>query len=110
MRRIRLQRHNLLGQILRKEHLPRRDRVIADNRPVRSNHPVGVHLSVDVDRALDVEAREDGLHLHHAVGVRGPHSAEPGRVACVEVEVWADGLVEGGDELFERSVGVVGVE
>jgi len=28
----------------------------------------------------------------------------------VEVEVWADGLVEGGDELFERSVGVVGVE
>lgn len=63
-----------------------------------------------MDRALDVEAREDALHLHHAVGVRGPHAAQPGRVAGVEVEVWTDGLVEGGDELFEGGVGVVSVE
>lgn len=65
---------------------------------------------MDVNRTLDVETGKHGLHLHHAVGIRGPHSAKPGRVAGVEVEVWTDCFVEFGEEFFEWCVGVVGVE
>lgn len=40
---------------------------------------------MNVDGALDVEAGENGPHLHHAVLVRRPHAAQPGSVIGVQV-------------------------
>lgn len=110
MCRIRAQRHNLLGQILRKEHLACADRLVTHNRSIRTNYPVGVDLDVDVKGALDVEAREYRLHFHHAVGICGPHAAEPSTVAGVEIKARSEGLVEGGNELEEWDVGVKRIE
>lgn len=44
-----------------------------------------VDLDVDVDGTVNVEAREDGLHLHHAVDIGGPHAAQEGGVVGVQV-------------------------
>lgn len=75
VRSVRLQRHDLLLQVLVEVHLTRADQVARRDSAVVVEGPVGVDLDVDVNGALDIEAGEDGLHLHHAVGVGRPHSA-----------------------------------
>jgi hypothetical protein len=52
---------------------------------IGSQGPVHVHLGVDVDSALDIETREDGLHLHHALRIGGPHATKPSGVVSVQI-------------------------
>lgn len=83
--RVRLQGHDLLLEILVKVQLTGRDNVARGDGAVAAEDPVVVDLHVDVDGTVDVEAGEDGLHLHHAVGVGGPHAAQEGGVVGVQV-------------------------
>lgn len=109
---IRREGHDLLLQGLVKVELAGRDDVARGDGPVAAEDPVVVDLDVDVDGTLDVEAGEDGLHLHHAVGVGGPHAAQERGVVGVEVG-HADvvvGDVEVLEELHEGGVGVQGRE
>lgn len=106
VRRVGGERHDLLAERLAEADLARGPRVARDDGAVGADDPLGVCLDVDVDRTLDVEAREDGLHLHDTVVVRRPHAAEEGSGVGVEVELAvADGDVELVEELLEGSVG-----
>lgn len=113
VRGVRLHSHNLLLQVLIEVHLTGADQVPRGDGAVVVEGPVGVDLDVDVDRALDVEAGEDGLHLHHAVGVGRPHRAQPGRVVGVQIrdaELVRVGDVELRQKIREPSVGRQGRE
>lgn len=116
---VRLERDDLLGQVLSGEDLAGRDGVGRRDGAVGAHDPVVVDLDVDVDGALDVEAGEDGLELGDAVLVGRPlrssargresngdieayHSAQERGV--VGVQVVADGGVELVQQLFERRV------
>lgn len=83
--RVGFQGHDLLLEILVKVQLTCRDNVARRDGAVAAEDPVVVHLDVDVDGTVDVEAREDGLHLHHAVDIGGPHAAQEGGVIRVQV-------------------------
>lgn len=105
-----LEGHDLLAEGLVEEELAGADNVGGDDGAVAANGPVGVDLSMNVNGALDVEAGEDGLHLHDAVGVGGPDAAEPGSGVGVQVQVGADSDVELVEKLFEGSVRAVARE
>lgn len=67
-----------------------------------------MYLGVDVNRALDVEAWVDGLHLHHALRISGPHAAEEGGVIGVQIrdaDFIGIGDVEFVQEVAEWDVG-----
>ena len=65
---------------------------------------VSVNLDVDVNRALNIKPREHRLHFHNAVEGDGPHATKSSGDTGVDVGIWSDGLVFGGDEFFKRSV------
>lgn len=69
---VRLERNDLLGQVLSGEDLAGRDGVGRRDGAVGAHDPVVVDLDVDMDGALDVEAGEDGLELGDAVLVGRP--------------------------------------
>lgn len=85
MRRIGLEGHDLLLESLVKVHLASVDEVARVECTVGVQRPLRVDLDMDVDRTCGVEAREDGLHLHHAVVIGWPLATEKGRVVGVEV-------------------------
>lgn len=97
---VRVERHDLRGQRLVEVDLASRGNVTGADGTVAVQGPVRVGLDVDVDGALDVEAGEDGLHLHDALGVGGPLAAQPGGV--VGVEVGGANLKVGNVELVQQ--------
>jgi hypothetical protein len=93
---IRLERHDLLTQVLVEEKLAGGNDIGGDNGAVGADTPVRVGLDVDtiaqlvlcgkgkekergcaLDGPFDIETWKYSLHLHDPVGVRGPHAAEP---------------------------------
>lgn len=102
-----LEGHDLLRQGLVEVDLAGRGNVAGADGAVLVQRPVRVGLDVDVDGALDVEAREDGLHLHDTLAISGPLAAQPGGVVGVEIRGanLKVGNVELGQELGESSVG-----
>ncbi len=57
-----------------------------------------------------VESGDNRLHLHHTVGISGPHSSEEGGVIGVNVEILVDGNVKRLHQLFKGRVGVTSSE
>lgn len=107
MRHVRLQRHKLLRQGLVKVNLSRGDQVTRRDSAIVVKLPVVVDLHVNVDGTLDVETGDDGLDLHQAVAVGGPHCAQPGRVVGVQVSHALVKVrdVQLGQQRLERGVG-----
>lgn len=69
-----LQSHDLGLKLLLEVYLSGVDEVARLHCAVGGELPLGENLDVDVDSAGSVKAWKDGLHLHHAVVIRGPHS------------------------------------
>ncbi|KAL3296122.1 aromatic compound dioxygenase [Colletotrichum asianum] len=104
VRDVGLKGHDLSGDVLFEVDLASVDQVTGADGAVGADRPchamsaydhrldagqdekkVNEDLGVDVDGSLDVEAGEDGLHLHDALRVGGPHASEEGGVVGVEV-------------------------
>jgi hypothetical protein len=65
---------------------------------------VSVNLDMDVNCALNIKPREHRLNFHNAVEGDGPHAAKLSGVTGVDIGIWSDGLVLGGDEFLKRSI------
>ncbi len=124
MRHVWFSRHQVLRQVIRQEDLTRVGSGISLDGPVGLEHPIlvdlhsivsqnsvskektPIYLNVNMHGPLDVESWNDRLHLHHAVGIRGPHSSEESGVVGVKIKVIInDGIIQLLEQLFERRIG-----
>lgn len=93
---VRLNRHNLLGNILREEDLALlNDAAAGVEGAVLGDVPVCVDLGVDVEGSLDIEPWEGGAKRGDTVGVGWPHAAKEGGVGVGEEGEVLDAVVGG---------------